>query len=171
MGINKSKRPFSAPGFTEAASTGNTTGGILASEFAPHVMRTASVALTAAQIIAMGTTPVTILAAPGAGLSIVVREIVFEMKRTATAFTGGGAVSFQYHTTTSSVPHAGTVASSVVTTAGAATVTVLLAPNAGATGLVIPSNEGIDITNATAAFAAGTGTANVFLTYRIITLA
>jgi hypothetical protein len=95
--------------------------------------------------------------------------VLFEITRTATAFTGGGVVSLQYHTTTTSVPHAGTIAASVVTGA-AGTVQTYLGPNVGANGLVIPANEGIDITNATAAFAAGTGTAKVFVKYRVVTL-
>ncbi len=169
MGLQKFKRPILVPAIIEAVSASNATGGVTASELAPHVLRTAIVALTAAQLIAMFTTPVQILAAPGAGLALIISEITFEMKRTATAFTGGGAISFQYHTTTSSAPAAGTVAATVVTTAGAATAVVTIDANSGAGGLVVPVNEGIDITNATAAFAAGTGTAQVFVRYRIIT--
>lgn len=156
MGLARFKRKISAPDFVPTNINGPA--------------QTTTVSLTAAQIIAMGTTPVSILAAPGTGKVLQVEHIVFEMKRTATAFTGGGVVSFQYHTTTSSVPHTGTIAASVVTTAGAATAVVALGPNVGASGLVLPANEGIDILNATAAFAAGTGTAKVFIKYRTITL-
>ena len=87
-----------------------------------------------------------------------------------TAFTGGGALNLQYHTTTASVPHAGTIAASLVTTGGAGTAQTYLGPNVGANGLVVPANEGVDITNATAGFAAGTGTAKVFIRYRVVTL-
>lgn len=135
------------------------------------VLQEAAVNLTAANLIAMGTTPVSILPAPGAGKVIFVEDIVFEMKRTATAFTNGGTVNFQYHTTTTSIPHAGTIAASVLTTAGAATTVTHLGPQTGSSGLLLPANEGIDITNGTAAFATGTGTATVFIKYRIITLA
>jgi hypothetical protein len=134
------------------------------------IAATATVALSAAQLIAMGTVPVSILAAPGAGKAILVEQILFEMTRTGTAFTGGGALNFQYHTTTTSVPHAGTIPATLVTTGGAGSAQTALGMNVGANGLVIPSNEGIDITNATAAFAAGTGTAKVFIKYRIVTL-
>lgn len=136
---------------------------------AANLVQTATVNLSAAQLIAMGTTPVAILAAPGAGKAILVDEILFEITRTSTAFTNGGVINFQYHTTTTSVPHSGTIAASVVT-GGAGTVQTALGQNTGASGLVIPANEGIDITNATAAFAAGTGTAKVFLRYRVVTL-
>ena len=135
------------------------------------LIKYATVNLSAANIIAMNGAPVEILPTPGSNKILVVSQIVFEMKRTATAFTGGGAVNFQYHTTTSSVPHAGTIAGSNVTTGGAGTVVVVLGPNVGTNGLVVPSNEAIDITNATAAFADGTGTAVVTIYYRTITLA
>lgn len=127
----------------------------------------ATVNVSAAQIIAMFTTPVTIVAAPGAGKAIIVSKILFQMTRTATAFTGGGALEFDYHGST--IAHTGTVASTVVTTAGAAVVNVVLG-NASATGVVVPANLGIDLTNVTAVFAAGTGTAKVQIWYSIVTL-
>lgn len=169
MGVQKIKRKLLVPAIQEAASATNAGGGLLASEMAEHVVRTATVALTAANLIAMNVTPVSILAAPGAGKAILVDQILFEITRTSTGFTGGGVASFQYHTTTGSVPHAGTIAASVIT-GGAGTVQTYLGPNVGANGLVIPANEGIDITNATASFAAGTGTAKAFIRYRIVTL-
>ena len=130
----------------------------------------AAILLTAAQLIAMGTTPVSILPAPGVGKAILVDSITFEMVRTATPFTGGGAINFQYHTTTTSAPVTGTVPAAALTTAGAATTLTLLGDQSSATGTTIPSNEGIDITNTGGAFAAGTGTAKVFIRYRVITL-
>lgn len=148
---------------------GMTIGTVAYGNLASSVLQTATVALSAAQLIAMGTTAVAILATPGSGKALIVENFLFEMTRSATAFTGGGAVSFQYHTTTTSVPHAGSIAATVVT-GGAGTVQTYLGPNVGTNGLVIPSNEGIDITNATAAFAAGTGTAKVFVKYRVVTL-
>lgn len=192
MGIDKLYRPVHAPSFTPEPNgipiadlarsstaglpiVGNGSGADSAyqtldsSGIAPGVVQVASVSLAAADIIGMNGTPVQILAAPGSGKAIVVESIVFEMIRSSTAFTGGGAVSFQYHTTTTSVPHAGSIQASVVTGA-AGTVLVALGPNVGSNGLVVPANEGIDITNATAAFAAGTGTAKVFIKYRVITV-
>lgn len=154
MGAQRFKRTVSAPGFVVSG--------------APDVGQYATVALTAAQIIAMGTVAVSVLAAPGAGKAIMVESIMFEMTRTGTAFTGGGAINFQYHTTTTSVPHASTIPASLVTTGGAGLAQSLLAPPAAT--LVVPANEGIDIANITAPFAAGTGTAKIFIRYRIITL-
>ena len=126
------------------------------------------VPLTAAQLIAMFTTPVSIIAAPATGKAIVVREIVFEMITTATVFTGGGVVSFVYHGT--SVPvHAGTVPAATVN-AVAGTSATQLGMAVAANGTVVSAATGVDITNATGAFAAGTGTAKVHLWYHVITL-
>jgi len=130
----------------------------------------AIVSLTAANLIAMNGAPVQILAAPAAGKAYVVKSFLFEMKRTTTPFTGGGAISLQYHTTTTSVPHEGTVPATELTTAGAATTLRQLGMPTGANGVPIPAAEGIDITNATGAFAAGTGTAVVYLDYDEVTL-
>jgi len=152
MGIDKLYRPVYAPSLDS-----------------PGVVRAATVSLAAADIIGMNAAPVQILPAPGNGKAIIVESIVFEMMRSSIAFTGGGAVSFQYHITTTSIPHAGSILASVVTGA-AGTVLVALGPNVGSSGLVAPANEGIDITNATAAFAAGTGAAKVHIKYRVISL-
>jgi hypothetical protein len=82
--------------------------------------------------------------------------------------SGGGVVTFNY--TGGSVPvHAGSVPAATVT-AGAGTTNTLLGPAVAANGTVVPANTGVSVTNGTAAFAAGTGTAKVFIQYRIVTL-
>ncbi len=116
----------------------------------------------------MNATPVSLLAAPGAGKAIVDLSIVFEMNATATQFTGGGAVSAVYHGGAVS-PHAGSVPAAVVQ-AGAGQTLTQLGPAVGSNGITVPANTGVDLTNATAAFATGTGTAKVFVKYRVITL-
>jgi hypothetical protein len=148
---------------------GMSLGTVATANLASSVAQSVTVALTSANILAMNGAPVVVLAAPGAGKAIIVDNFLFEMTRTSTAYANGGVVSFQYHTTTTSVPHAGTIAASVVT-GGAGTVQTYLGPNVGSSGLVIPANEGIDITNATAPFITGTGTAKVFVKYRVVTL-
>jgi hypothetical protein len=123
------------------------------------------VLLTAAQIIAMNAGPVTILAAPGAGKVLIVTQILFAFTA-ALQFTGGGIVTFQY--AGGATVHASSIPASVLTSASPSN--TLLAPNTAANGIVAPTNTGITITNATAAFAAGTGTAKVFIACRTITL-
>jgi len=133
------------------------------------VPKIAAVPLTAAQLIAMEATPVSILPAPAANMILIADEIVFEMIATATAFTGGGAVSLVYHGGSVAV-HTGSIPASVVTTGTPGTTATLLGPDTGANGITVPAGTGVDITNATAPFASGSGTAVVFIRYRNITL-
>jgi len=66
------------------------------------------VRLSSANLLAMYGAPVKILPAPGAAKSSSSTPSFFEMKATA-RLRIGGAINFQYHTTTGSVPHAGTL--------------------------------------------------------------
>lgn len=125
--------------------------------------------LTAAQIILMFTTPQAILPAPASNKAYLVKSILFRITRTSTQFTGGGTVTFQYHTTTTSVPHQGSIPAAIVTGV-AGTVQSMLGPYGGANALVVPAGEGIDITNGSGVFAAGTGTAEVLIEYSVLTL-
>ena len=124
--------------------------------------------LTAAQILGMFATPVNLIAAPGAGKVILVDKILFEVIRTATVFANGGAVSFVY-SGGAVTPVTGTVAAAIVN-GGAGIVQQQLGPAVLAAGTVVPVNTGVDITNATGAFTAGTGTAKAIISYKIVTL-
>jgi len=154
-------RPWTSKAVTidgDFAQTGQTTqNGV--------IKKSVQVPLTAAQIIAMGTTPVSLIAAPGAGLAIIVDNITFKMTRTATAFTGGGAVEFRY-TDASGAKVSADVAAAVVTTGGAG---VEFSNVRGIEAAITPvANAAIVIRNPTAAFAAGTGTAVVSIDYHIV---
>lgn len=128
------------------------------------VKQTVTVGLTAAQLIAMGTTPVTLIAAPGSGKCIIVDNISFKMVTTATAFTGGGAVEFRY-TNAAGTKVTADIAAAVVTAVAGTSFTNVRGIEALLTGVV---NAAIVITNADAAFAAGTGTATLTIDYHVI---
>jgi hypothetical protein len=120
--------------------------------------------LTAAQLIAMYAAPVAIILAQPAGTGIVVDQITFQMKATATAFTGGGIVTFQYGVSVhggGTLVHAGSIPAAVITAGSAGSTLTLLSPTAAASGLTVPTDgttaSGLYISNATAPFAAGTG--------------
>jgi hypothetical protein len=131
----------------------------------PSLLQKTVVTLTAAQIIAMNGAPVNILPAPPAGQAIVVDQFIAQMKPGATQFTGGGAVSFQYHGT-AVVPHSANIPAATINSATASE-NVVPPP----TGVIQPPTAtGIDITNAAAAFATGNGTLVVTVFYSIITL-
>lgn len=157
MGFAKEKRAVLADSFKGIASG-------IHHKYGPPIQ------LSSANLLAMGTTPVSVLPAPATGKLILVNWIIFVMKRTSTAYAAGGAINFQYHTTTTSTPHAGTIAATVLTTSGAATTQTMLGMNVGSSGLVLPTAEGIDITNAGGAFTTGTGTAEVYIDYDIVTI-
>lgn len=154
---------------------GSTTGAmtiqpaaISNSKLDPMLQQYATVSLTSANILAMFTTPVSILAAPGAGKALIVDAILFEMTTTSTQYTSGGVVSIVYHGG-SVATHSGTIPATVVTTTAGTTNTMLGSPTA-ANGTTVPANTGIDITNATGVFATGTGTAKVQIWYSVVTL-
>jgi hypothetical protein len=132
--------------------------------------QTVEVALSDTNIKAMYATPV--LVVPSASnKAIVVDSVEFIMTRTATAYTGGGVVSVQYNSTANGAGtsvQASTIAATVVT--GAAGTTYSTRPPATLSDVATASIRGIGlyISNATAAFATGTGTAVVRVTYRTV---
>lgn len=129
-----------------------------------NVKQTVTVTLTAAQLIAMGTTPVSLIAAPGAGKCIIVDNITFKMVTTATAFTGGGAVEFRY-TDASGTKVSADIAAAVITAGAGTSFTNVRGIEASLTGT---ANAAVVIRNATAAFAAGTGTATLTIDYHVV---
>jgi predicted RecA/RadA family phage recombinase len=140
-------------------------GPVGSADLDPSVVQKAVVTLTAAQILAMNGTPQSILPAPAAGQVLVIDQIIAQMKPGATQFTGGGAVTFQYHGT-AVVPHSGNIpAATIISAAGSENV---VPPPTGT--IQPPAATGLDITNATAAFATGNGTLVVTVFYSIITL-
>ncbi len=132
---------------------------------------TVEVPLTAAQLIAMYATPVLVVSA-ASNKSIVVDSVEFIMTRTATAFTGGGVVNVQYKATANGAGtsvQASDIAATVVTTAGAAkTYTTRPPASLSAVASTDIENTALYISNKTAAFATGTGTAVVRVTYRTV---
>ncbi len=128
------------------------------------------VALTAANLQAMYATPVLVVPAVS-NKAIVVNSVEFVITRTATAFTSGGVVAVQYNSTANGAGtsvQSSTIAASVVT--GAAGTTYTVRPPATLSDIATASIKGIGlyISNATAAFATGTGTAVLRVTYRLI---
>ncbi len=136
----------------------------------PAIGQTITVAVSSAQILAMSAAPVSIIPAPGSGKLIVVDSVVFEMIPTTTSYTSGGVVSLNYSGTSTTL--VGTMPAVNVTTgtAGVANPYILVA--AANTSQTAPplANTAVVLTNITAGFATGTGTAKVIANYQIITL-
>lgn len=125
-----------------------------------------SVAITSANILAMNATPVNVIAAPPAGYALVVNNILVTITRTATAYANGGVVTFVY-TGGAVAVHAGSITAATIT-GGAGTVLNQLGPAVQANASIVPTATGVDITNGTAAFITGTGTAVVRFSYSVV---
>lgn len=135
----------------------------------PSIIQTAVVPLTSAQIKALFTTSVVVIPAI-AGKAIILDSFVFDLTGTATQYTGGGVVNLQYDSTANG---AGTtlhadIAATVVTGATARVVTVRIPKDLSAIATTAIVGKGVYIGAKTADFAAGTGTANLIVTYHTI---
>jgi hypothetical protein len=131
--------------------------------------------LTAANIAAMNATPVTLLAAPGAGKVIIIDEIEFFHDYDTAAYTDGGDVTIEYETSGLDI----NVFDVALVTAGAddnwlikpLTYTSTATASSHAS-LTANANKAIKITNAVGAFAGG-DVANIIkyrIRYHVITL-
>lgn len=149
----------------EADVTGNLTGDLVNT----NLLKTVSVNLTAAQIIAMYTTPVVVVPAI-TGKSIYVDSVDFDITGTATQFTGGGVVNVQYANTANgagTAAHAD-IAATVVTGATALVHTHRIPKDLSAIATASIKGIGLYISNKTGVFATGTGTAKVTVRYYAI---
>lgn len=167
--------PTTAATFTAGCKVVNTSDGTnwfnSGTAAAPVWTGTGSVTvtLTAANLIAMYTTPVQVVA-PVAGFNIIVDSVDFDITRTATAFTGGGVVAVQYANTANgagTATHA-TITATVVTGAAGRTVTARIPVVQSDIATASITGIGLYISNQTAAFAAGTGTASCIIKYHLI---
>jgi hypothetical protein len=136
---------------------------ISSSEIDPSIIRTAVVSLTSADIKAMSATPVTLIAGV-TGKTIVIDDICLKMTTTATGYTGGGAVEFRY-TDGSGAKVTADIASTVITAEAGTSYTINKSIVTSLTGV---KDAPIVITNASAAFAAGTGTGVIYARYHLI---
>lgn len=128
-----------------------------------------TVSLAAADIIGMYAAPVLLIAAVP-GKMIVVDSFEFVITRTSTAFTGGGVVAPQYDATVHGAGTAATatLAATVVTGAAGKSYSSRIPVVLSDVASTATEGIGLYLSNATAAFAAGTGTAVVKINYHIV---
>jgi hypothetical protein len=116
--------------------------------------------LTAADIAALFSVGIPLVAAAGLNKVHVPTRALFQYKYGTVAFTGGGVVNLVYHGATVNLL-TGTVTAGTLT-AATSTTTSLGGP---APGIIVSPNLGIDLVGGTANFAAGDGTAVLTLWY------
>lgn len=127
------------------------------------------ITLNTAAVTGAYAAPAVLIAAPGAGKTIIIQEATIYTASTGnTAYATGTAPVIQYDTT---VHGAGTAATSAIAagdlTAASSQVKALTSPTGALTGI---TNKGIYFSNATGAYTAGTGTNIVItLTYQVLT--
>jgi hypothetical protein len=141
-------------------------------ELNPAISQSATVAITSAQLLALATTPITLITTTASGTAIILDSMVFEMNPTSTTYTVAGAenIVIQYNNSTTTGSIMSAVIPQSVITSGSAGYYYLTATNV-AGGLVVVPNTGITLgvtgnLNPTV----GTGTAKVILNYYIVTL-
>jgi hypothetical protein len=121
--------------------------------------------LTSAQVLALSTTPITLVAAQGSGTLIVVDSIAVEQVYSGTAYTFTGTLSFRY-TNGAGPSLANTCASSILTSA-ATEICIVTALTTLVAGTSI-TNDAIVI-SASAAPTVGTGTLSYAVKYHVVT--
>jgi hypothetical protein len=157
--------PFGFPGdrlFTRNAVS--TTGPVSQAALG---FSSVKITLTSAQILALQTTAVTLVAAPGAGYWIMPVFFNINVQGGSAAYTdAGGAVSFNVGSMTAAL-----AANTVFTQGGSANFRGhQIFPFSGtATAAATPTNENaaLTISKATNNFAAGNGTASIVIYYNV----
>jgi hypothetical protein len=132
----------------------------------------ATLALTAAQVNTMYTTPVELLPAPGATAFYVVTQAILVNENGGTAWTSGGAITIGYSNANPGSPNAltGTVAATFLTSPTVTQAITLAGAQIASSATSALVNLGIFISNATGVFATGTGTLKVKLIYSVVNL-
>lgn len=128
-------------------------------------VRAERVLVTAAQILGMFATPVTVVKAPGANKVLLIDSIHLQTLPGATAFAAGGIVTLVYHGG-AILAHGGSIpAATLISATGSNNLL-----STGAAVIQPPANTALDITNATQAFTLGNGTAVLTVYYKVLTL-
>lgn len=124
------------------------------------------VSLTSADILALDTTPITIVAAPGAGFALVVSHMSYRFTYGSVAYTGGASVALMCSSKTAGSADVFVTIDPLAIRA-AANRSNSLSSGSGSSANSIAENEALQLKTSTA-FAAGDGTLDVWVTYSLI---
>lgn len=131
------------------------------------VVQTYTTTITNAQILALFTTPIQLLPAPGAGNAWDVLDMWVENKNAGVAYASGAALQASYGTGVTN-PATATIATAFLTSPTAPQ-SVKVAGAAASALTSAYANQAINFTNATQNFTTGTGTLIVKISARLIT--
>ncbi len=135
------------------------------------VAASATVTLSAAQILGMYATPVQLIAAQGAGKLILIDSILWDIAFVSAQYAAGGAIQAQYGNT---IHGAGPAASGSLAAASLNGVAAsgFLGNASGSATLNAPAtveNTAVYLSNASAAFTTGDSTVTLYVRYRVVT--
>lgn len=137
--------------------------------FADGAMQQASVTLQPADVIAMFAAPVQLLPAPGEDRMIRVLDVEYVLDFDSAQYTGGGAIQLQYGDTINAGGLSASVDLAAATLNGyAADSTVGVSGESESGDAADKVNEGIYISNDTAAFATGDSPVTVKIWFSVI---
>ncbi len=150
---------------TTTGTTMFNIGTTTAPSFATSAVTTVT-SLTSAQILALNTTPITLIAAPGAGYAINLISVMGSLTFATAAYATHTELDI-IDATSSAVLFKDTATLLAATASKVATVPVNTNSNAG---LVVTANAAVNATVATGNPATGAGTLKLYTTYNIIAL-
>ena len=146
-------------------------GAWVAGDLPDDQLKIATVSLSSAQILALYTTPIDLVAAPGAGKVIIPEDIILSIDYGTTTYTAGGVVRVSYSgETTQLLGTTNLEAGLFEKTADTVVIGNFIPISTLVTDVTIGINKSLQITNNTAVFTTGDSPIKVFIKYRILTL-
>jgi hypothetical protein len=129
-------------------------------------LKIATISISSAELKALAASPKTLINAPGAGKIIILEDVIFAFTYVAPQYTLGGDLEIRYSSGTSNYFQLPTETLAI---RGTADFVQQFTRNGGA--YTYPKiNNSVILKNAGAEFATGSGTVNIFIKYRILTL-
>lgn len=162
--LNPTQLSSAAQGIATATAAGSNTAAIVGGLFQDIVdsgVFTVKVSLTSANILALDATPITLIAAQGAGTFTRLLNVTMKLNYGTTTYTGG-ALRIYYSSGGSFI-----VSNSSYTNSSS----IIFNPALGSTQIFLTSAENDDlIIDAASAVSVGDGTLDIYLTYCTISL-